>query len=61
MLPNIFLSKLIHTYISFTVEKSIQNLWATSVIFKKLPKENNLPIGEKAHNLVALILHMKTL
>jgi hypothetical protein len=30
------------------------NYWATSAIFKKLPKVNNQPMGEKSANLVTL-------
>jgi hypothetical protein len=30
-------------------------MWATSVIFRKLAKENNHPLGEKSPNLVTLI------
>jgi hypothetical protein len=29
--------------------------WITSVLFKKLPKENNHPTGENSPNLVTLI------
>jgi hypothetical protein len=29
-------------------------MWATSVIFKKLPKANNHPLGENDPNLVTL-------
>jgi hypothetical protein len=35
--PTHFFLKLIHT---FTAEKSSPNIWATFVIFEKLPKEN---------------------
>jgi hypothetical protein len=31
-------------------------MWATSVIFKKLPKVNNHPLGENSSNLVTLML-----
>jgi hypothetical protein len=30
-------------------------MWATFVIFTKLPKVNNRPIGEKSPNLVSLL------
>jgi hypothetical protein len=30
-------------------------MWATSVIFKKLPKVNNRPLGENSPNLVTLL------
>jgi hypothetical protein len=42
--PNPFLSKLIH--LENTLEKSGTTMWATSVIFKRLPKVNNRPLGE---------------
>jgi hypothetical protein len=29
-------------------------MWVTSVIFKKLPKVNNYPLGENSPNLVTL-------
>jgi hypothetical protein len=32
---------------TFTVEKSNPKMWATLVIFCKLPKEYNHPLGEK--------------
>jgi hypothetical protein len=38
-------------YIIFTVEKVTQKV---SVLFKKLPKESNRPIGENSPNLVTL-------
>jgi hypothetical protein len=31
-------------------------MWATSVIFKKLPKVNNRPMGENSPHLVDLFL-----
>jgi hypothetical protein len=31
-------------------------MWATSVNFQKLPKENNRPLGELSPNLVTLII-----
>jgi hypothetical protein len=37
------------------VEKIAQQNLYTCVIFKKLPKENNHPIGENAPNLVTLV------
>jgi hypothetical protein len=40
--------------ISFTVEKSYSKIWAISVIFIKLPKVNNDPIGANSPNLVTL-------
>jgi hypothetical protein len=36
-----FLSKSIY----FSAEENSPKIWAPSVIFKKLPKENNRPIG----------------
>jgi hypothetical protein len=35
-------------------EKVDLKLWTTSLIFKKLPKENNHPTGENSLNLVTL-------
>jgi hypothetical protein len=29
-------------------------MWATSVIYQKLPKDNNRPMGENSPNLVTL-------
>jgi hypothetical protein len=37
------------------VEKSSPNIWSTPVIFKKLPKENNHPMGENSPNPVTLL------
>jgi hypothetical protein len=37
------------------VEKSRPNIWGISAIFKKLPKENNHPVGEISPNLVTLL------
>jgi hypothetical protein len=34
--------------------KSSPKMWVTSVIFKKLPKVNNYPLGENSPNLVTL-------
>jgi hypothetical protein len=52
-----FLSKLIHNFLihNFKRGKSSPKMWATSESFKKLPKVNNDPIGEKSPNLVTLI------
>jgi hypothetical protein len=36
------------------VEKSSPQNQATSVVFKKLPKENNGPLGKNSSNLVTL-------
>jgi hypothetical protein len=36
------------------VEKSGPKICTTSAIFKDLPKENNVPIGESSPNLVTL-------
>jgi hypothetical protein len=47
MCPNPFLSKLMH---SFNNGKN----WATSVIFKQLPKVKNHPKSENSPNLVTL-------
>jgi hypothetical protein len=49
--PKPFLSKLIH---NFYHGKNSQNISATVVLFKKLPKGNNCPIGENSPNLVTL-------
>jgi hypothetical protein len=46
--------------LSFTVNKSSPIIWATSVIFKRLSKVNNHPIGEKSPNLVTLQLRPHT-
>jgi hypothetical protein len=35
--------------------KSSQKIWATSVIFEKLSKVSNHPLGEKSLNLVTLM------
>jgi hypothetical protein len=40
---------------TFSGDKSNPNIWATSVIVKKLPRENNQPKGENLPNLVTLI------
>jgi hypothetical protein len=40
---------------TFTVEKTGWKIWATSVIFKKLPKVNNHPMGEIGPNLVTMV------
>jgi hypothetical protein len=40
--------------VAFSEDKSSLQIWATSVIFKKLPKENNRPIGNYSPNLVTL-------
>jgi hypothetical protein len=42
-------------YISFTEEKSCPRLWTNSVIFIKLAKVNNRPMGENSPNLVTLL------
>jgi hypothetical protein len=39
--------------------KSSLIIWATSVIFEKLPKENSHPIGKNSHNLVTLFTGKK--
>jgi hypothetical protein len=36
------------------VEKSSQKIWATSEIFKELPKVNNQPIAKNSPKLVTL-------
>jgi hypothetical protein len=41
--------------ITFTVVKSSPKIWATSVIFKNLPKLNKDPIGYNYPNLVTLV------
>jgi hypothetical protein len=52
--PTQFLAK-INTQLFPTI-KSIQNKTVTSEIFKKLPKENNNPLGENSPNLVTLVV-----
>jgi hypothetical protein len=42
-------------YITGTVEKSSPTICATSVVFNKLAKENNRPVGENLPNLVTLM------
>jgi hypothetical protein len=39
------------------VEKSSPRIFATSAIFKKLPKGKNRPIGENSANLVTLLIY----
>jgi hypothetical protein len=39
-------------YITGTVEKSSPRIYATSVVFNKLAKENNRPVGETSPTLV---------
>jgi hypothetical protein len=51
-MPKIFCE---NEYLTFTVENSTLKFWATSVIFKKLLKVNNHPIGENSPNLVTLL------
>jgi hypothetical protein len=46
MCPKSFLSKLIHNLYVCTVEKSSPRICAACVFFRKLPKDNNRPIGE---------------
>jgi hypothetical protein len=41
---------------SFTVDKISQIIWATSIIFDKLPKVNKRPLGENSLNLVTLVV-----
>jgi hypothetical protein len=41
--------------ISVTEEKCSPKIYATAVIFKTLPKENNRPIGKNSPNLVTLV------
>jgi hypothetical protein len=52
--PTQFFAK-INTQLFPTI-KSIQNKTVTSEIFKKLPKENNNPLGENSPNLVTLVV-----
>jgi hypothetical protein len=52
--PNPFFVKIDFT--TFTVEKSSPSIWAISVIFKKLPKVNNHPIGDNSPNPVTLLV-----
>jgi hypothetical protein len=48
--PNTFLSKLTHN-----LNREWPLLWATSVILRKLAKENNHPLGENSPNLFTLL------
>jgi hypothetical protein len=41
-------------YITSTVEKVGLKMWPTFVIFKKIAKVNNQPMGENSANLVTL-------
>jgi hypothetical protein len=43
------------------VEKTSSKKWATSAIFKKLAKVNNLPMGENSANLVCLLASQPSL
>jgi hypothetical protein len=45
---------------AFSVKKIAQTfIWATSVIFKSMPKANTRPMGENSSNRVALAeMHM---
>jgi hypothetical protein len=46
-LPDEFVKKIAQNeYIFYTLEKSSPKLWAISIIFQKLPKVNNRPLGE---------------
>jgi hypothetical protein len=47
----LIMSKILHLFFG---GKSGPEIWATFVIFKRLPKENNHPIGENSPNLVTL-------
>jgi hypothetical protein len=38
------------------VEKVAQKIWASFVIFKRLPEVNSRPKGENSLNLVSLII-----
>jgi hypothetical protein len=49
----IFKSKLIH---NLNRGKSGPEMWATFLIFKNLPKVNNLTTGEDSPNLVTLVV-----
>jgi hypothetical protein len=51
--PRFFIKTNAHA--NFTGEKSSPQVWSTTVVFKKLPKVNNSPIGEKSSNLVTLV------
>jgi hypothetical protein len=42
-------------HISFTEEKSCRRMWTNSILFIKLPKVNNRPMGENSPNLVTLV------
>jgi hypothetical protein len=41
-------------YVTFTIEKSSINFWATSEIFKEQPKVTNRLIGVNLSNLVSV-------
>jgi hypothetical protein len=49
--PNLFLSKLMHKLNRW---KRGPHIGGTFVVFKKLPKVNNHPMGKNSHNLVTL-------
>jgi hypothetical protein len=51
--PTDILTTLIHNF--FRGIDVGRKLWATSEIFKRLPKENFLPKGENSPNLVTLV------
>jgi hypothetical protein len=53
MSPKTFFPKLTHPFFR---GKNGPKIWATSVIFQKLPKNNNHPIGKNSPNLVTLLL-----
>jgi hypothetical protein len=52
MQPNPFLLKLIQ---NLYFGKNSPKLWATSVIFEKLPKDNNRPLGENSPTVATLL------
>jgi hypothetical protein len=41
-------------YTFFSEKRSSPKIWAVSVIFEKLPKENNISFGENSPNPVTL-------
>jgi hypothetical protein len=54
VLPNSFSFVRINPH-PFPLKKLRPGIWATSVIFIKLPKVNNRPNGQKLPNLVTLL------
>jgi hypothetical protein len=43
------------TLVKINAQRRSTKMWATSIIFGKLPKENNHPLGENSSDLVTLL------